>query len=771
MRLINVQAFIERERKMRLGWPVNRRMKILEFHDDNATDYAILSHRWIDQEVNYDEITELAKMEKDEQDEIRHRTGYQKILASCQQAKRDGAELSEAINSMYRWYHNSSVCYAYLHDVPGTSFPTASDYEKYCKSDGWPEWFSRGWTLQEMIALGNVQFFNQNWQSIGDKRTLASTLEEITRVPEQILTNGLSPYRPCVAKIMSWAANRKTTRVEDRAYSLLGLLDVNMPMLYGEGKKAFHRLQLEIIRVSDDQSIFAWGAGCCGDGGRTGSILADDPSFFRDCDEMELMDRDEFIEEVVKNVAPEEELHSIEDRFGVFPVTNRGIQIWMLLFPLENSDSVFEAWLPCGDTGNSVQINLVLWDSNYYRYCMRDNYFRTKRTAQFRQIYLRYHQDSLHPEVTFKIDDSATINNGFICTTYRDQAKDEGGHDGNTLMLTSTDPLRIKVYSDCRNDCCFAVCFGQCLGQDWMRVIYELPTKKGQLARNRHTVFFDMLLSGPDYAKSMAEARRSTLFTCVWVKHVFSLDQPGPYGLLALCGTGQETVELRSNGPEKWIGVPVEKTDDPNCDMRNLNLTIWHSRNACRLRVDGVYFEFSRAPDGTKVGDYGYLTGCEDFRCEGNIFDDLRSLPSKPVITPKRDRLKDRLEDDIDSDAYVTACKSMYGGKHHLYDPIISTLYNHDFNSLLASTGIINGYLVRSVIECPTVPPEGLSGPTAFYRSSDGSSAIHPPPTWCDLVKPFAWYRYEAVDSGSEEWSSDDKSSKSEDEHTGANSA
>ena len=69
----------------------------------------------------------------------------------------------------------------------------------------------------------------------------------------------------------------------------MGLLDVNMPMLYGEGKKAFRRLQLEIMRTSNDQSIFAWGIG------RAGSILADDPSFFRDCDNMELMDRDEFI--------------------------------------------------------------------------------------------------------------------------------------------------------------------------------------------------------------------------------------------------------------------------------------------------------------------------------------------------------------------------------------------------------------------------------------------------------------------------------------------
>ncbi|KIM59673.1 hypothetical protein SCLCIDRAFT_57695, partial [Scleroderma citrinum Foug A] len=246
-----------------------------EFCDDEVTKYAILSHRWIGQEVDYDEIVELAKMDEETRVEIRQREGYRKILDSCKQAEKDGykwlwvdtccidkqssAELSEAINSMYRWYENAQVCYAYLHDVLDSPFPVAHDSERYAtaKSD-WPEWFSRGWTLQEMIAPSNVQFFNKNWQHIGDKRTLARTLELITGVPEHVLTDGLYGNQPCVAQIMSWAADRTTTRVEDRAYSLMGLLGVNMPMLYGEGKKAFHRLQLELIRTSNDQSIFAW---------------------------------------------------------------------------------------------------------------------------------------------------------------------------------------------------------------------------------------------------------------------------------------------------------------------------------------------------------------------------------------------------------------------------------------------------------------------------------------------------------------------------------
>ena len=326
MRLINVKAFLEREGLMNEGKRVDRRAKVLEFGDDEVTKYAILSHRWIEQEeVDYNEIVELAKMGEEERAEIRQREGYRKILQSCEQTKKDGyewlwadtccidkrssAELSEAINSMYRWYENSRICYAYLHDLPGSSILIVEDHAKYPKSNGWPEWFSRGWTLQEMIAPRDLQFFNKDWHPIGDKRSLAPTLQTITQVPQHVLKEGLSSNRPCVAQIMSWAANRTTTRVEDRAYSLMGLLDVNMPMLYGKGKKAFHRLQLEIIRTLNDHSIFAWS--CNSINVRSGSILADDPSFFSSCAKIELMNREEFIESLKENIL-EADLPSID---------------------------------------------------------------------------------------------------------------------------------------------------------------------------------------------------------------------------------------------------------------------------------------------------------------------------------------------------------------------------------------------------------------------------------------------------------------------------
>ena len=515
MRLINVKAFLERESLIREGKRVNRRAKVLEFGDDEATEYAILSHRWVTQEVDYDEIVELAKMVVEERDEIRQRDGYQKIVQSCKQAQKDGyqwlwvdtccidkrssAELSEAINSMYRWYENARVCYAYLHDAPDPWFPTASDDERYPDFSGWPEWFSRGWTLQELIAPSDVQFFNKNWQSIGDKRTLAPTLVGITGVPEHILLQGLFENRPCVAQIMSWAAHRTTTRVEDRAYSLMGLLDVNMPMLYGEGKKAFHRLQLEIIRASNDQSIFAWDWKRKNE--QPGSILADDPSFFRSCGRAELMGHDEFIQ-YIKKALPEEELDAIEDRLSTFPITNRGIQIWLLLRPDARFHTLFHAWLPCrrGPMAPPVTIGLVLWESNFYRYPYAGY---SRGPLRFRQVYLRY-QDLPHRNATFEVDDSTLTEGGFTCCDAYPKK-----FAGNMLTLTNTDSLCVKVYSDSLTNHRFVLGLGQSFGKGWIHVVSDesniIPRPSWQ-DYTEHK-YIEMLVRTPELAQHMNKAR------------------------------------------------------------------------------------------------------------------------------------------------------------------------------------------------------------------------------------------------------------------------
>ncbi len=180
--------------------------------------------------------------------------GYQYLwIDSCCIDKTSSSELSEAINSMYQWYARADVCYAFLADVPAEEDRRKKD-SKFRQS----RWFTRGWTLQELIAPANVLFLCDDWTFIGSKHSLASLITEITNISYNALLR-VEPLKEfCVAERLSWAARRQTTRVEDRAYSLLGIFAINMPTLYGEGDGAFRRLQEEIMRRIPDQSLFAW---------------------------------------------------------------------------------------------------------------------------------------------------------------------------------------------------------------------------------------------------------------------------------------------------------------------------------------------------------------------------------------------------------------------------------------------------------------------------------------------------------------------------------
>ncbi|KAK1545681.1 HET domain-containing protein [Colletotrichum paranaense] len=225
--------------------------------------YVILSHTWGDDEVTFQDL--------DRPDHTRKR-GYVKIDGLCCLAARMGfqwvwvdtccidktssAELSEAINSMYRWYEDSQICYVYLEDVETGDDPSSFD-SQFSNS----RWFTRGWTLQELLAPRIVVFFDAAWKELGTRSSLAPKVEPITSIPAKFLekNNVSSAIRSAkIAMRMSWAARRQTTRVEDRAYSLLGIFDINMPLLYGEGERAFERLQIEIMKQSSDDSILAW---------------------------------------------------------------------------------------------------------------------------------------------------------------------------------------------------------------------------------------------------------------------------------------------------------------------------------------------------------------------------------------------------------------------------------------------------------------------------------------------------------------------------------
>jgi hypothetical protein len=253
--------------------------KLEEFGAHEIPLYAILSHTWGENEITFQDI-ESADVKKEERCEKIRNTctvaadhGFDYVwIDTCCIDKTSSAELSEAINSMYRWYQESAVCYAYLADV----LSKADDHQSMARSSEFSKskWFTRGWTLQELIAPFIVIFFDQKWQEIGTKSSLRQPISEITGIPDSIL---LGDDLECasVAQRMSWASERETTRVEDRAYCLIGIFSVNMPLLYGEGERAFIRLQEEIIKVSDDHSLFAWESD-----DSSGSLLATSPAAF-----------------------------------------------------------------------------------------------------------------------------------------------------------------------------------------------------------------------------------------------------------------------------------------------------------------------------------------------------------------------------------------------------------------------------------------------------------------------------------------------------------
>ncbi|KAF2727826.1 HET-domain-containing protein, partial [Polyplosphaeria fusca] len=234
------------------------------FHGSDVPPYAALSHTWGDSEITFLELRNLNMSLLNARIKIKSKAGYYKITKSCAQAREDGlqyvwidtccidksssAELSEAINSMWRWYQNATVCYAYLDD----SIDLISE-----KDLGRAKWFTRGWTLQELLAPQRLDFFIKGWNYVGSRASMKDKLARITGIDEStLITRNLEAVS--LAKRMSWASRRVTTRLEDMAYCLLGIFDVNMPLLYGEGEKAFTRLQEEIMKDSEDQSLFCW---------------------------------------------------------------------------------------------------------------------------------------------------------------------------------------------------------------------------------------------------------------------------------------------------------------------------------------------------------------------------------------------------------------------------------------------------------------------------------------------------------------------------------
>ena len=272
--------------------------------DDVAPKYAILSHTWEQDEVTFQDMGDLSQ--------ARTKSGFRKIQHACDQAAEDGlsyvwvdtccidksssSELSEAINSMFSYYQRAARCYAYLTDVPGDHVDLCDDLDMDANSTesapsrsgnsaGRPHaedlteyssvstsvaaatrmltfrkrrWFTRGWTLQELIAPRRLLFYNRDWKVIGSLPRLILTVSEITGIDELVLLGSRDISLCCLAERFSWASPRFTTREEDMAYCLLGICGVNMPLMYGERGRSFTRLQEELLRTSEDRSLLAW---------------------------------------------------------------------------------------------------------------------------------------------------------------------------------------------------------------------------------------------------------------------------------------------------------------------------------------------------------------------------------------------------------------------------------------------------------------------------------------------------------------------------------
>ena len=287
--------------------------------------YAILSHTWTDKEVVYTDMVNSPHL-------ARQRPEFAKVKYAAQQALDDGldyvwidtctmdksssAELSETINSMFMLYKKAEVCYAYLVDV--TEPPPAGWIDDGHNDDDWTKgfvgarWFTRGWTLQELLAPRSVVFYGSDWQRIGTKRDLCQTIARHTGISPVILL-GSDFGTTLVAERMSWAAKRETTRLEDQAYCLLGLFDIHMPLLYGEGERAFLRLQSEIIKKTNDRSIFLW---VDTEESHTTfrNFFARSPKAFRKFDE-----------------------YNLQARYGVFELTQSGLEIGLPLIEIPDT--------------------------------------------------------------------------------------------------------------------------------------------------------------------------------------------------------------------------------------------------------------------------------------------------------------------------------------------------------------------------------------------------------------------------------------------------
>ena len=235
------------------------------FADGSIPAYAILSHTWAEtaqDEVSFHDIE--AKTGKS-------KAAWKKLELCADQAAKDGlqyfwidsccidrknaVELSEAINSMFKWYKTATRCYVYLSDVHIPKDGHGNERISWEPSFKKSRWMTRGWTLQELLGPSDITFFSAECAVLGSKLRLETLIHEATGIAKDAL-RGEPLSRFSVKERRSWAQNRTTTLAEDESYSLLGIFDVSMPPIYGEGKdRAFRRLEDEIHKSSTGNRV------------------------------------------------------------------------------------------------------------------------------------------------------------------------------------------------------------------------------------------------------------------------------------------------------------------------------------------------------------------------------------------------------------------------------------------------------------------------------------------------------------------------------------
>lgn len=291
--------------------------------------YAIASHRW-----GRDEPTFQQMLQGEEHSAGEPPAGIRKLLGFCKVAateykcsyawsdtccinQQSSAELEEAIRSMYRWYADSDICIVYL---------GASSLIDDLKDD---PWFRRGWTLQELLAPARIKFYGQDWRPINSGRSISNdkddenmrrTIEEVTGIPG-VDIRSFQPSCDRVSEKMTWMAPRQTMKAEDIAYSLIGIFDITMPISYGEGAWAFHRLMEAVVQRCFDPGFFAW----CGDPSPYSLTLPRLPSCYElDTDRARLLQ--------LRGFEASTEVHSGDPSYTM---TKTGLQVNVLIIPIE----------------------------------------------------------------------------------------------------------------------------------------------------------------------------------------------------------------------------------------------------------------------------------------------------------------------------------------------------------------------------------------------------------------------------------------------------